>query len=322
MHEAGGAPINRNFDEMTILRVAKYYYLEGLGQEEISKRENIHRTQISRILKAARDEGYVKISVSPPDEHARGILAERLCRALGLESVKIAPAPSPDEGGEGALWDFSARYLENALSDGGKIGIGVGKTLYNIAARLTPKRSLAAAEFFSVVGSSGTDNPYLQASVILDNFARPFGGRCRYNNFPICMRRERLSTLEKQRLEQMHREHSTLDTVVLSIGEPFTSNYPYFEEFSLAVHAPDVRADLSRPHGNLLGHVIFEDGKKLAMPGEYLITSIEPETLKGIPSVICIASGAQKLIPIISAAKNGYIKTLITDEETACAILK
>ena len=53
--------LNMNYDKMTMLRVAKYYYLDEMSQQEIAQKENIHRSQISRILKAARELGYVHL---------------------------------------------------------------------------------------------------------------------------------------------------------------------------------------------------------------------------------------------------------------------
>lgn len=311
-----------NYDQLTILRIAKCYYLDGLSQQEIADKENIHRSQISRILKLARELGYVQIRICSPESVTADALAGQIMRKTGLREVFVAPSLTPQPNQEESLYFFAARYLEERLLKSKKIGIGMGKTLYNVASQISVQKLEERPDFFSVAGSSGTHNPYLQASVILDNFARPFNGRCHYNTFPICIDRAKMSSLDMSRFEGLQRAYRALDTVVLSIGGPFNLEYPYLEEFSLMERGINVEQALRLPHGNLLGHVLYNNGENLRLPEEYLMTSMGLPLLKKLPNVICIACGRQKANTIISAAKQGYIKSLLTDEPTARDILR
>ena len=45
------------------------------------------------------------------------------------------------------------------------------------------------------------------------------------------------------------------------------------------------------------------------------------QTLKSMPSVIAVAGGSEKVLPIIGAAYGGYIDGLITDDATAEQVL-
>ena len=80
-----------NCDNLTILRIAKYYYLDGLSQQEISERENIHRSQISRILKLARELGYVQIRICSPESYTAETLAQQVKQKTGLCEVYVVP---------------------------------------------------------------------------------------------------------------------------------------------------------------------------------------------------------------------------------------
>ncbi len=311
-----------NYDKLTILRIAKYYYLDNLSQQEISDKENIHRSQISRILKLARELGYVQIRISSPESYTSESLAKQVKEKTGLREVYITPSLTPQTEQEDSLYFFAARYLEEILSHSKKIGIGVGKTLYNVASQLSVQKLDERPDFYSVAGSSGTDNPYLQASVILDNFARPFNGRCHYNNFPICLEHNRMSQFDTNRYRELQEAYQNLDAVVLSIGGPFNVEYPYLEEFSRMERGVDIESALKRPHGNLLGHVFYDGKEYLRLSDDYLITSMSLLLLEKTQNVICIACGKQKVGSIISAANNKYIKTLITDESTARSILQ
>ena len=313
--------LNINYDKMTMLRVAKYYYLDEMSQQEIAQKENIHRSQISRILKAARELGYVQIRICTPESDVADTLATQLKALLGLKEISVTPAVAANADPKETLYFFAARYLEKLLPQCKRIGIGVGQTLYKVAEQLTPQKVKERPDFFSVAGFSGTDNPYLQASIILDNFARPFQGYCHYNNFSICTSCARMSPLEITRFQELQAAYQKIDTVVLSIGGPFSKSYPYLEEFSLAVSKSEVLQALQRPHGNLLGHVFNDEYECLQLPQGYCITSMGLQDLEAAPNVICIAGGQQKVEAIISAAKQHYINVLITDETTALQML-
>lgn len=314
--------MKQNDNQLSILRIAKYYYLDGLSQQEISEKENIHRSQISRILKQARERGYVKIRVSTPASYTADVLGSQLSELLGLKAVYVAPDMSSKADQSDALYFFAARQLEEILPDCQNIGIGLGKTLYHVASQLTSQQVDKPLKFFSVVGSSGTNNPYLQPSVILDNFARHFRGSCHYNNFSICQKRSMMSPIGVKRFEELQNAYQKLDTVVLSIAGPININYPYFDEFSLFSKKIDVSQALTKPHANLLGHVMYENHQSLQLPEDYFMTSMALSLLEKTENVICIAHGSEKVNPIISAARQHYIKVLITDVETAQALIQ
>ncbi len=311
-----------NVDKMVILRIAKDYYLDRLSQQEIADKENIHRSQISRILKMAREMGFVSIKIAAPEDQDLETLSEQLCSSLKLDDVFIAPSLSSEGNPDESLYFFAARRLEEVLLKSRRIGIGLGKTLYHTASQLTKQSLPQPPDFYSIVGTSGTDNTYLQAGVLLDSFAKPFGGACHYNNFPICINRKLMTDLDLNRHNELLQSYSQLDTVVLSVGGPLNIDYPYLEEVSFFGKEIDTSKAFSRPHGNLLGHVFYDDHEILKMPENYMMTSMDLQTLQQIPNVIAIASGLRKADAIISAASQNYIKSLITDEATAREIIK
>lgn len=309
-----------HYDEFTLLRVARAYYLEGMTQAEIARAEGLHRTQVSRMLKSAREQGYIQIRIRSPKTGDSASLADRLKIALKLDHVEIASETSSGQADQ-ALYFSAARYLEKALAKSRRIGIGLGKTLYRTALELGPQLREDQPAFYSAAGWSGTNNPYLQGNVILDTFARAFGGSSYYNNFPVCLDERQMSDLDQERFQALQSAYQSLDTVVLSIGGPFSRDYPYLEEFSLMEEGVQLDEALARPHGNLLGHIIFEEGVLLKVPPPYLITSIPLALLSQLDQVICLAHGSQKIGSIISAARLGFFKTLVTDLATARQIL-
>ena len=53
-------------DPFLLAEVAQRYYLEDLTQEQIARRLGVSRSQVSRMLKEAREQGIVEIRVHHP----------------------------------------------------------------------------------------------------------------------------------------------------------------------------------------------------------------------------------------------------------------
>lgn len=318
--------MSSNYDVMNLLRIAKYYYVDGLSQQEIAAKENIHRTQISRILKQAREEGYVQIRISAPDSDSSNELARKLKKRLNLDDVFVIPplgkATANQQEKEEALCFFGARYLENVLPRYRSIGIGMGKTLYNISIEMSKQHVDHRMDVYSLAGHMGSDNPYLQTNLICDRFAQALNGQSHYHNYPIITTEKSISELDKEKLEAMKESFRSLDALVVSVGGPFNLDFPYFKEFYNQIKNFNIQKFFSQPHGNLVGNVFYIDGRKLMLPSPFIFTSMLLEDIQKTPNVICISIGTQKVKPIITAVRCKFIKSLVTDQDTAKEILQ
>ena len=73
--------------------------------------------------------------------------------------------------------------------------------------------------------------------------------------------------------------------------------------------------------GDILSQFFYEDGRKFHLDTQYRLLAMPLEDLRNVKNVIALAAGYDKCGPIRAAAKLGYIKTLITDYDTANGIL-
>lgn len=306
-------------DQMLILKIARYYYNEHFSQQQIATLMNIDRSQVSRYLKYARENGYVKIDISLPDSSNREKIEKHLEQVLGLRRVLIAPTENSDDNDENeALYIFAANYLENVLPYSHKIGIGWGKTLYNIAVRLSPQTRKSTCSFCSLTGLSGIRNPYLQTNSITDRFAQCFNGESYYNNFLCYIHSDTMTDLDRQRLDELRKLWAQLDTVVMSLGGVIQVEKTYLAELPKEIDRLNLFHVM---HGDILGNFFLANHGCYHFPDKYIIPSMNLDVLRNVPNIICIAAGNAKVKSIISAAKQGYIKTLLTDDATSKLIL-
>lgn len=81
-----------------------------------------------------------------------------------------------------------------------------------------------------------------------------------------------------------------------------------------------VAREIEAMTGDILGNFFNEDGDIYAYPGGAHASSPKLHTLRQVNQVICAAYGIPKARSILAAARLGFFKTLITNEETAQAL--
>lgn len=301
-------------NNLLLMRIAKDYYIHGLSQQEIANKENLHRSQVSRALKNARKRGFVKIEIVGPKYYENKEIGSVLKSLLDINNVYITSEYSTSD-----FYCDAAEILEELIPTRKNVGIGWGRTIYQTASKLYYQNENNSINFYALTGTSGTNKAHLQTNSIVNAFSQSFHGTGHFNNFPPYILKERLSTLEKKRYEEMKINWKNLDTIVMSIGGSVIDTPLYCEEFPEHESLKELQ---NTPHGEMLGYVFTENNNIHSIDQNYLITSIPPIYLKEVPDVICIAKGDEKISSIISAAKQKYINTLIIDTKTAQNIIE
>ncbi len=307
-------------DLMQLYRVADLYYLQHKTQAEISKLENISRSQISRILTSAREKGVVKIEVALPEDTDDLSLAAVLRNSLHLQDVLVAPLSNPDAGHDetsDAIARQAAAVLPRMLRGANKVGIGWGYTVYRMSRQLSFSNN-GDTLFLPLIGASGNDNPYLQISSIIDHVAEHMNARSFFVNLPTFREKNiPLTAYENKRLQMLHEHWNSLDAAVFGLGTKEGCAVFFDGEVS---DAGRKRIWQSEVQGDILSQFFFPDGGVLPQDESYHLNALPLATLKKINKSICLAGGEEKIEPIITAAKAGFFNILITDARTARGI--
>jgi len=316
------------FSSALVYRVAKYYYADNLTQNDIATRESISRSTVSRILDQAKESGIVKIEINVPTGALIDALSERLRAVLSIERVIVVPASvseSTPETEEQLIIDvasIAAVHLPGLLSNACTIGVGWGRTLYNITPHLSYTQASPELMFVPLVGNKTLHNRFLQTSINVSRFGEKFGSQtCYLNISSYHSPGETFNEAERVNIQQIKNYWDCLDAAVFSIGAPPVRNDIYLkdelgmERFSETDNDPEAQ-------GEMLSQVFFSDGRKSCPIGNDMsVVAIPLERLNEVPITVCVAAGNYKAVPIYHAAKNGYIKTLIVDHLLAEEIL-
>ncbi len=318
--------INRS-DGALVYRIARYYYVENLSQNEIAQIEKISRSKVSRLLEKARSSGMVNVEIKMPATPLASMLETQLRETLGLERVIVAPASvseSTDETEETLIQDvasIAAVHLPQMLRDCSVIGVGWGRTVYSIPAYL-PFEQHSSCLFVPLVSNCSLRNRFLQNSTIVSRYGERLGAGTYYLNISGgLLPGESRPTSDLSNIEQLKKYWNSMDAAIFGVGNPPVKNEHYLKkelaisEFSERDLDPDAR-------GEMLSQTFFSKGSPSPVGlSKENVVAVPLEQLKTIPQTICVAAGEDKAAPLYYAAKRGYYKTLVTDHLAAQKIL-
>lgn len=304
-----------------MVRVAKQYYEQHLTQDEIAANINLSRPTISRILKKALDEKIIKISILNPYEKNSG-LSEKLIKFLRLKNCIVISGEVLDDDDlvRRNIALAAARYLSRTMRDGDIIGIGWGRTLYEIAKNVESEK-IENLFFVPLLGGIGQVKPGFQVNTITYMISNAFDGTWVQYHVPGIVDNSELreQLLLTNNALEIKRIWKTMTRALVGIGESPQGSEVLFQN---DVNSSEIKyLTENGAVGDICMRFFDKDGKPVSYKMQESM-SIDLEVLSRVPEVIAAVGGEQKVEAIIGASRAKYFNTLITDESTALMILK
>lgn len=307
-----------------LTKVARMYHERGIRQADIASALNISQAKVSRLLKRAATLGIVRTTVTvAPGVHSH--LEEALEAKFGLlEAVAVDIDSDDDERAIlAAIGAAAGSYLEATLSGGDRIGISSwSQTLLAMVDRMRPFPIGGATEVVQLLGGIGTPDVQNQAQRLATECARMLGAEPVYVPAPgvVADRAIRDSLLNDGALAEVTRRWKELTMAIVGIGsiEPSELLSESGNAFSPADRARLLEAGAV---GDICHHVFTIDGTSVTGDLASRTISIPVDDYLAVPRRIGIAGGHRKQEPILGALRGGWVNVLITDIDTARALL-
>ena len=303
-----------------ILRAARLYYEDYLTQQQIADELGVSRPTVSRLLTQARREGIVQITIKDPFARSEE-LETLLAKAFNLKRVVLVAG----EGLSGELLRrrlgfATAEYLQHALREESKLGIGWGRTLHSVVEALDVQQPLGI-QVVPLIGGLGQISASFQVNDLARRLAEAFGGTWQPSYVPAFVADPAAleALLHLTDIEPVLQTWPLVDTALLGIGH-FASQQQSSMLFSSYI-AADVlqKLELCGAVGDLCGRFFDAQGQQCFE--ERGIIGISLEQLRALRHVIGVAGGTDKVAAILGALRGGYINVLVTDTITAQAVL-
>lgn len=304
-----------------MFRILKEHYVMDMSQKEIAKLEKLSAATISRLIREARDQGYVRIELNLPD-NTMPDLEKKIVKKYGIRYASVVSVEVEDQ-------DFIIRdiaqpfsdYLNTIMEDGDVIGLSWGRTLSAIAVNLQAKTARDVT-FVSMSGGVSMDVSSAGVEQTVRMFARAYDAQGYSFPLPVYMENKALAEalMEEQQFTELFELIRKVRIAVFSVGPINTrsllhiSGYHTFEEMKELEKRGFV--------GDICGRLYKADGSHDESQEMNKSIGITLDQLKEKEHKLCIVSDAGRAEALHGALRGGYIDCLFADELTAKALLK
>ncbi|MEZ5668561.1 MAG: sugar-binding transcriptional regulator [Alphaproteobacteria bacterium] len=311
-------PQGGEWPEQLAVKICWYYYMLGLTQQEVAERVGTNRVRVNRLLAEARQRGLVQVTINSrlADNVA---LEQRLIDRYGLQSatVLVTGDPADTEAAE-RLGRCAAAAVSGFFRDGMTIGIAWGVTLKALA-RTSPLMALRDVAVVSMLGSLSRRSSVDTFEATTDLASR-LNAECYYLPGPIVCDSEagRETILSQPMVQEVYAKILSADLAIVSVGGMDSATIRRMNVVSEEEYADVMRSDVI---GNFLGFFIDSKAQVIDHPVNRRVFAVHPTEYVRIPRRVMVSGGLPKVPAIRALMVEGYLTDLVTDEQTARALL-
>lgn len=304
--------------------VAEMYYVDDLTQAEISRAIDMTRSAVSRMLSEARQKGIVEISVRRP-LHFDPQLETALIECFNLQGAHVLAGQRGNDYDRlrRQLGQMAAGALKDLLQSGMTCGVAWGTTVSATIEALDLPDPVPM-QIVQLVGVLQSNSHAFNAQALVEIMARKVGGEGTYLYSPFIV--ENAVTAHSIRSIPDVRETlgagKVCDIALMGTG---TVLDPAYSSLYQGGHiALETLEELRR--GGAVGDVggvhIDINGNEAGGDFNERMVGITGPDLLAIPTRLTVAGGVAKAEAILGALRGGYVNLLVTDSETAEAVLE
>jgi DNA-binding transcriptional regulator LsrR (DeoR family) len=305
-----------NEEKKQLIKIAKMYYFEELTQAEIAKKIGISRPVISKMLRKAREEEIVRITIN--DEGFDLVEVEqKIASFFGLSEVIITSTENmSSERTLQALGKATADYVSKSIRSIEKIGVSWGKSLLEMVHEY-PIEQREQIKVIPLVGGMGPKDVELHSNQIAYEFAKKINGQCEslYAPAMVATNEQKESLIQLPFISSVLEQGKHVDLAIVGIGNPFEHSTMYEIGYLGDEDLHELRQ--AQVVGDISSKYILEDGSLADLAINRRVIGIDLSDLKQISKVIGVATGLYKIDSILAALRGGYLDVLITDDKTA-----
>jgi deoxyribonucleoside regulator len=303
-----------------ITKIAILYYREGLTHEQIARRLGISRQTVGRYVERSRKEGLVDIQIKSPLLFATELETSLEKRFNLREVVVVSPEFAGEDTVKDALGIAGAEFLQRHISSGDNLGIAWGSTVLAVGRQL----KTVNCENVTIVqlnGSMDVGRYSTRAEFMVDLFAEAFGAQMVTLSAPMLVDRPEISEslLSDSRIAAALAIARKTNIALFGVGDVSESSSP----FKVGYYDQNLLERVQRDGavGEICGRFYDNHGRPCSPEIDQRTLAIELENLKQKDLSIAVSGSPFKVEAILGALQGKYCNVLITDEETAKALL-
>lgn len=301
--------------QLDYIRVANYYYKAGLTQEEIAKKMNTSRQRVNRMLAKCIELGIVRISIGGFEDTHLALEAE-IEKKYSLKAVRISGNDS-EENIYAELGKVAAEYLSGIINDGDIIGFSRGRSISALVDNI-PALKYSNIVVTQLMGGWNNQQTKISADDIVHRFSEKMDARSTLLYAPVVVNNPELrdAITSEPFFQEAYSVLKSCSIAAVGIGDAAhkqilptmdDEDYEYFAE--------------KKAVGEICTHFFDINGQAIETPFDKRVIAVELDDFMKIPTRIGVAGYKTKFPAILGALKGGYINSLVTDFDTAQALI-
>ncbi len=298
-----------------MIDAAKMYYFMDCSQQDIADKLGVSRPTVSRFLQQAREDGVVQIRIQDPSEDTHR-LASLLQDKYRLKTAIVVPVPYYEENLIGEyLAEDAARYLDELVTDGDRIALAWGETIYKVAKKLNHKH-VSNVSVVQCQGGVSHSKANTYSCEIMQLFGSAYHTSPYFLPLPVIVDHP----LVKQAIESERNMRAVLDMgeqaniALYSVGAPVPNSPVLPVQYFTEEEAEELAG---RACGEICARFYDADGRICLPELDARTIGISLDSLARKEHSILVAGGPGKVEAIFGALQAGYANVLITDQFTA-----
>ncbi|MGO1285699.1 MAG: sugar-binding transcriptional regulator [Brachybacterium sp.] len=312
-------------DRRMLVEAARLYYDDGMDQNAIGEKLGLSKSGVSRVLRAAKDEGIVQIHVIDDEEVLRAAaLEEKLVAVYGLRGARVARTQGSMADPLDAVARLGAEIFHELAPSASRIGFGWGVTMQRMIDAVPPRRLAPGTTLTSLVGGMPTVDTGPSGNNMLVTLAERCAVRTERFDAPAIV--ESAATFEALTSESS--VHTALDraravdVAFVGIGSFGRGTSRQIME-AMQLDAEEEALFLSQgPVGDLCGHYFDAVGHPLGEPSSRRVIGLPLEDVRRLPLVVGVAAGAERRPGVHAALCSGTLDVLVVDEALALGLVE
>ncbi|HMD90727.1 MAG TPA: sugar-binding transcriptional regulator [Anaerolineaceae bacterium] len=306
-----------------LIKVSKLYYEERQTEDEIVQKLQLSRSKISRLLKQARDEGIVKITVISPPGVFLDLEMQLESRFQLLEAIVVeARQPDSQMAVTHELGIAAAGYMHRTVRENDVIGISWGSTLHSMVETMQPSL-MPTVQIIQIIGGLGRPESEMHATELCRRLSRLLSCNLVLLPAPGIVDNNQIKEviLSDSHVQRALSFFPKLTTAIVGIGSP-TPDSVVMRDGSI-INRVELDDLLKRGAvGDIALRFFDAYGQPVESDVNDRVIGISLQQLSRVERVVGVGGGPNKFSVIRAALRGRLINTLITDHATARQLLE
>lgn len=298
--------------------VARLYYEKDRTQNEIAGIYGISRPMVSKLLKEAKEEGIVKITIAAPGE-AEGPgqgdpWLDRLQDCFGIQGGAVVENGPNDLATNNAVANAALKLLAGLKQD--RLGIGWGHIIGDLTARIERNQGPVriGGHICPLIGNGGVGLKNYHSNELVRVIAEHSEAEPEFIYTPACAlsEQELKLTMALENYHKIYQAWERLDVALVNIG-----NFPSVPDFASEARYGSLLVK-QKAVGRILNYFVTEEGRVIRSDTDYAI-QIPLELLRRVRYVVGICSANTKPKALAGVLRTGYVNYVVAPKNVVSA---